>query len=69
MRGRATELIAERPASIGEYIQGGANLLWRIEAALVIERRRVDAVEKIPAATSAADSFADSLSHLGNPDS
>ncbi len=41
------QVIAERLATIDEHIQGNANLLWRIEAALVIQRRRLDALEKI----------------------
>ena len=40
------QVIADRLASIDEHIQGNANLLWRIEAALVIQRRRLDALEK-----------------------
>ena len=38
--------IAERLESIDEHIQGNANLLWRIEAALVVQRRRLDAIER-----------------------
>ena len=44
------QVIAERLASIDEHIQGNANLLWRIEAALVVQRRRLDALEKSIAA-------------------
>ena len=44
-------VVAERLASIDEHIQGNANLLWRIEAALVVQRRRLDALEKSIAAT------------------
>ncbi len=40
------QVIAERLASIDEHIQGNANLLRRIEAALVVQRRRLDALEK-----------------------
>ena len=50
------EVIAERLASIDEHIQGNANLLWRIEAALVVQRRRLDALEKrIAAAVSSPE--------------
>lgn len=45
------QIIAERLASIDEHIQGNANLLWRIEAALVVQRRRLDALDKSIAAT------------------
>lgn len=44
------QVIAERLASIDEHIQGNANLLWRIEAALVVQRRRLEALEKSIAA-------------------
>lgn len=47
------EIIAERLASIDEHIQGNANLLWRIEAALVVQRRRLDAIERGVAASAA----------------
>jgi len=51
------EIIAERLASIDEHIQGNANLLWRIEAALVVQRRRLNALEKsIAAAVSPPES-------------
>lgn len=40
------QIIAERLARIDEHIQGNANLLWRIEAALVVQRRRQDTLEK-----------------------
>ena len=51
------EVIAERLASIDEHIQGNANLLWRIEAALVVQRRRLDALERsIAAAVSSPES-------------
>ncbi|MDE2793713.1 MAG: hypothetical protein OXL34_02745 [Gemmatimonadota bacterium] len=51
------QVIAERLASIDEHIQGNANLLWRIEAALVVQRRRLDALEKsIAAAVSSPES-------------
>ena len=48
------QVIAERLASIDEHIQGNANLLWRIEAALVVQRRRLDALEKSIAAAAAS---------------
>ena len=45
-------IIAERLASIDEHIQGNASLLWRIEAALVVQRQRLDALEKSIASAS-----------------
>ena len=45
------QVIAEHLVSIDDHVQGNANLLWRIEAALVVQRRRLDALEKSIAAT------------------
>jgi len=56
-RNAVLQVIAERLASIDEHIQGNANLLWRIEAALVVQRQRLNALEKsIAAAVSSPES-------------
>jgi len=56
-RNAVIPVIAERIASIDEHVQGKANLLWRIEASLVVQRQRLNALEKsIAAAVSSPES-------------